>query len=304
MAERAVTDHDQWLTLVYARGRDPRRVWPLDICRSGVCPRPPQPGRWWRWSRRRQLVAVLAVAALLVSFPTLASASVKLATMVIRPTPGVGEHAAPLGRPPPLTQRSKSYVFIVTQPHSSDPVTWDPCRVITYVTSGNPPVGGKALLVSALAVITGATGLQFRDGGTTTETPSESRHEYQPLRYGDRWAPMLVAWSSPDASPRLVGDVTGFASASRVKDDAGHMTYVTGQVVLDGPELGSYRAAGAVGVARIIIVHELGHVVGLGHVDDVGQAMRPHLGPENVFLGPGDRTGLAALGAGACAPSL
>jgi len=218
------------------------------------------------------------VAALLVSFPTLASASVKLATMVIRPTPGVGEHAAPLGRPPPLTQRSKSYVFIVTQPHSSEPVTWDPCRVITYVTSGNPPVGGEGLLASALAVITGATGLQFRDGGTTTETPSESRHEYQPLRYGDRWAPLLVAWSSPAATPALTGALAGYASAFWAKDDADHRTYISGQVVLDGPELGATLDGDGLGFARIIIVHELGHIVGLGHVD--------------------------AVGAGACAPAL
>lgn len=247
---------------------------------------------------------MLALAALLVSAPTLASASVKLATMVIRPTPGVGEHASPLGRPPALTQHSKSYVFSVTQAHSSDPVTWDPCRAVTYVTSGKPPPGGQELLVAALTVVTGATGLQFKDGGTTAEPPAASRHEYQPIRYGDRWAPMLVAWSSPAVFPRLAGATAGFAGASWVEDDAGHRTYVTGQVVLDGPDLGAMLAGDGVGVARIIIIHELGHAVGLDHVADLDQAMRPTLGSENIFLGPGDEAGLAALGAGACASAL
>ena len=52
-----------------------------------------------------------------------------------------------------------------------------------------------------------------------------------------------------------------------------------------------------------MITHELGHVLGLAHVDDPRQLMfAENLG--TTTLADGDRRGLAALGAGACVPGL
>ena len=46
-------------------------------------------------------------------------------------------------------------------------------------------------------------------------------------------------------------------------------------------------------------MHELGHVVGLDHVKDRHELMNPeYLGLDT--WGPGDRQGLAVLGAGPC----
>jgi len=46
----------------------------------------------------------------------------------------------------------------------------------------------------------------------------------------------------------------------------------------------------------------LGHLVGLDHVDDPTQLM--HVVSPVFDLGPGDRAGLARLGAGPCVPAL
>ena len=54
---------------------------------------------------------------------------------------------------------------------------------------------------------------------------------------------------------------------------------------------------------RAIVLHELGHIVGLAHVDDPHELMYG----DNIGMtdfGPGDLTGLARLGQGACAPGV
>jgi hypothetical protein len=50
---------------------------------------------------------------------------------------------------------------------------------------------------------------------------------------------------------------------------------------------------------RAIVMHELGHVVGLAHVDDRGELMYADSVGQKTF-GPGDLTGLGALGRGRC----
>jgi hypothetical protein len=50
---------------------------------------------------------------------------------------------------------------------------------------------------------------------------------------------------------------------------------------------------------RAVILHELGHLVGLGHVADPNQLMSETNYGLHDF-GPGDQEGLARLGGGTC----
>ena len=53
-----------------------------------------------------------------------------------------------------------------------------------------------------------------------------------------------------------------------------------------------------------MILHELGHLVGLGHVKDKRQNMYPVISARNVHYASGDLAGLRLLGEGPCAPYL
>lgn len=192
--------------------------------------------------------------------------------------------------------------FVATQPGSSAPVTFDPCRPIHYVVrpSGELPEG-EELIADAFARITAASGLVFVDDGATSEGPSPARPNFQPDRYGDRWAPVLVAWSDPQEFPRLSGEVIGLTSSQPVLAEDGQLALVSGQVALDAAQLADVmRFNGGRAVAIATITHELGHLVGLAHVDDPRQLMYPRARALVSTFGNGDLTGLVALGNGTC----
>jgi hypothetical protein len=100
----------------------------------------------------------------------------------------------------------------------------------------------------------------------------------------------------------LAGAVGGFAGPVAVDGaNAGSLRYVTGQVVLDAQQLGEL-AAGPAGIARArgVLLHELGHLMGLGHVDDPDQLMYPSTTMLGVEFADGDRRGLAAVSGRPC----
>ena len=185
------------------------------------------------------------------------------------------------------------------------PARWDPCVPIRYVVQPQwMPQQGRRDLAEALRRISAVSGLQFVDEGDTDEVPSEDRAAYQPERYGQRWAPLLVGWVPAARTDLPIGDGTqGLSVAVAVPgtDAGGHL--VTGQVVLDA----DHRLASGFGPGATegeVLLHELAHAVGLGHVDDATQVMHVTTTNSESEFGRGDRAGLTALGAAAgCHPA-
>lgn len=229
--------------------------------------------------------------------------------------------AAPLGRPGTVPAGGGPHTFTVTQADGVTPVGYDPCRPIRFKVRAGGPEAGTQMIREAVGQVAAATGLRFVDEGLTDEAPSDDRAPYQPERYGDRWAPVLIAWSDPSESPKLgvpeedAGvDVAGYAGSTSVglttSDPAGATTetglvFVTGSVVLDGPDLSKMlEAPDGYARARAVVVHELAHLVGLGHVDDRSQLMYPRSDNAVTGFGAGDLQGLARLGSLACFPQV
>jgi hypothetical protein len=221
-----------------------------------------------------------------------------------RPTPGAGARPDPWGQAPPTPAAGGAHAFALTQADGTTPVPYDPCRVVHYaIRPHGSPEGGEELVHAAVARVSRVTGLVFVYDGPTDEAPSPERAAFQPARYGDRWAPVLVAWQTEGENPALAGDTVGEAGSLAVSLGDGPRVYVTGTVSLDAgqfPEITANSPATASGV----VLHELAHLVGLDHVDDDSQLLYPETVPGVTDYAAGDLTGLSRLGQGPCVPEL
>ncbi len=188
------------------------------------------------------------------------------------------------------------YVFASRQPGDRrQPVTYSPCKVIPVVVNDAlAPAGTEGIVTESLAEVSRLTGLRFSSEGRTDDEPA--------ARSGrDPGQPVLIAWTTPTQVPALEGTVAGLGGSTSVRGElSGSAHYVTGQVALDAPQLaGIMERNGGRALVRAIVLHELGHLVGLGHVTDPTQLMFAQTRGVLDFNG-GDRRGLALVGSGTC----
>lgn len=273
----------------------------------------PKAGR----SRNRLLVGLAMTAAIGAVYIQVRSSARPLVTQApasapataseYAPPPGHEERGGPLGQPPasaPLAE-GQGFRFLRHQEAGSAPVAWSPCRPIHYVTRpNNEPMGGAALLEAGFAEVSRATGLQFINDGATSEGPIEDRAFYQPDLYGKRWAPVLVVWATHDEVPDFGVDIVGEAGPVALQTPSGDRVYVSGTVALAAQKFAAMSDLPSNADARSIVLHELGHLVGLAHVDDPSQVLFPRASNQRTQYGSGDLAGLAALGRGACQPDI
>jgi len=204
----------------------------------------------------------------------------------------IPELVAPRGEP-------SDHAFIF--PAFDGPVRWNPCEPIHYVVNpGDSPPGSVEDVHLAVSRVSAATGIGFVYDGLTDEIPLDDRDWVQPERYGPGWAPVLIAWASPsetDISFLRDGEVA--AAVARPWVPFGETVIVSAWVLVNERDLNPAGFARP-GDQGPTVQHELGHVIGLDHVDSLAEMMHPAGGRVTDF-GPGDLAGLEALGAdGGC----
>lgn len=215
--------------------------------------------------------------------------------------------------PEDIQKLPNTYSFLRVKSDGCSPVRFNPCEPIHWVTNDTlAPATGDADVQEAFRRLSAATGLQFVYDGTTDEVGRRSA--YVPTRYPGRWAPILVEWThfpnqGNDPTIQAVGAGSGIAQGD---------VYVSGVLNLNvdavtnkdtrtpvqggfGPEIGT--GTGAIGPEGVtwgrIILHELAHVVGLGHTKDKGAIMYPESADQTsrpAEYRPPDLEGLQYLG--------
>lgn len=197
---------------------------------------------------------------------------------------------------PAVVEKGGTFTYSMTQPHDDgEPVGWDPCGTIRYrVNPDGGPTGGRQLVERAVARISDATGLAFEDEGETDDRPFPGG-----VRLFGRPDPVVIGWSTAAEYPELAAQVAGVGGAVAERGDDGRLHFVSGGVVLDVEVFTDEAVAQQPRVMEAIVLHELAHVVGLGHVSEPMELMSSE-NAGTVTFGPGDLEGLARLGSLPC----
>lgn len=281
----------------------------------------------------RTAAAVIAVAVLLVAvglrFTVLApggSGSTAVgtkATTMESTEPGTGTpdgdgcvaaghlDAQPIGtNPDTVASLPQDFSFIQIAQGGCLPVRWNPCEPVHFVINpANATPTGVDDTREAFKRLARATGITYLDDGLTDEDGRQLNRAYQPARYGEQWAPILVHWMANNRGQGSV-QIVGGGLGTRVGD-----VYVSGILLLNpdavsSPQTGTPIEGGfgdELTIGRIgpegvtwgrIILHELAHVTGLGHVSDPGQLMYPEASDHTATTAfqKGDAAGLRLLG--------
>jgi hypothetical protein len=191
-----------------------------------------------------------------------------------------------------------NFSFLFEQPNGCSPIRWNPCQPIHYVI--NETFATPAQVADTRQAVDDAaqaTGISFVFDGSTTEQGSAFQ-PYAPNLYGGRWAPVLIDWAHFGGSDNL----TEIAGGGIPDEFQG--VYVSGSIFLNVDAHLANNAplpdgfGSGVTWGRIVL-HELGHVMGLGHVTGVDQIMHEPVteqtSPTSAY-GIGDLAGLRLLG--------
>jgi hypothetical protein len=190
-------------------------------------------------------------------------------------------------------------------------IRWNPCAPITYrVNLARSPKNSLPEVKKAFAAVHKATGLTFRYAGSTTAIPAAKKGYNGVYPAG---TDIVIAWATNTRSQMMpkstrIAGMGGWSAVGGFTASGGDAAVITeGRIVLN-PTVTKRMArgfgAGRSGTTGQLLMHEIGHVVGLDHpaISDRNQIMYPMLVTKKAVWGAGDLVGLRKVGrTGGCA---
>ncbi len=183
---------------------------------------------------------------------------------------------------------------------------WNPCQVIGYrVNLAGAPAKALDDVKIAIANVARTTGLKYAYRGTTTLIPGATKTFLSPYPKDTQ---LVIAWVKPGTSKHLPASSNyvgygGWLSVGRPAKFGSNSYYpiTQGFVVVDRTRtmptgFGLGDPNGLQGTWGQLVMHELGHTVGLTHVSDKTQLMYPYLQHREAAWGLGDLGGLYNVG--------
>lgn len=185
------------------------------------------------------------------------------------------------------------------------PIRWNPCEPIHYqVNLASAPDDALDEVREATDQVTQATGIAFTFDGVTDRTPEQQEQAFFLADVREEvWYPVLISWVPGD---RFRSSFEGPASqghalavASPVQGEVETSDQYTSAVVVVDADANLRSGFGGRYDLGLVLMHELGHVVGLAHVKDPAEVMfaDPSGFPRPIHdWGSGDLEGLELLG--------
>ncbi|HET6916273.1 MAG TPA: hypothetical protein VFH56_09320 [Acidimicrobiales bacterium] len=186
--------------------------------------------------------------------------------------------AAPVAASSPSPSTDNNYAYEVTN-GAGQPARWNPCDALHYaVVSSGAPTGWQNDVTNDINQVSAATGISFVNDGTyssTSAVPSSSKIVLS-------WVPSLSSSG---------GDTIGLTTYWYYNTSGFVPQMASAQIQL----LTSLKAGGGYSGEQPVLLHELGHAMGLAHVN-AAEVMNPVDQGYGSYMG-GDLNGLWHLGA-------
>lgn len=194
-------------------------------------------------------------------------------------------------------------------------IRWNPCQTVTFAVNAQLAGGTQAARDAAVADVRAAfhrvskrTGIPVSFAGRTSEIPNNGASESWSAR--QKAAEIVVAWvdqGRESTSSNLISkDSGGYPSgvggwmmrAWTVADGSWRAAIGRGFVVINADHNNLYKSGFGSGTTRgALLLHEIGHAMGLGHVGTTRELMYPTmLKREHSNYKDGDQTGLSKVG--------